>query len=136
MKRRILTVVAIAAVAGLPATVIWGRTPAPRARSRPRPSTATEFLIAAAGRVEPSSENIQLAAELNGKLKTMLVEEGDPVQRGQVLAELENSDYRAQVASAAAEVRQKAGRACARSSTALARRSGGRRSPRWRKRGP
>jgi ABC exporter DevB family membrane fusion protein len=68
---------------------------------------ATEFLIAAAGRVEPSSENIQLAAELNGKLKSMLVEEGDSVQRGQVLAELENSDYRAHVASADAEVMQK-----------------------------
>jgi len=64
-------------------------------------------LIAAAGRVEPSSENIQLASELNGKLNSMLLEEGDKVQRGQVMAELENSDYRAQVASAEAEVLQK-----------------------------
>lgn len=108
MKRRILTVSAVVAVAALTATMIWGRTAIPKC-SRPAKTTATatEFLIAAAGRVEPSSENIQLAAELNGKLKSMLVEEGDAVQRGQVLAELENGDYRAQVASAEAEVMQK-----------------------------
>ena len=35
------------------------------------------------------------------------MEEGDTVRRGQVLAELENSDYRAQVESAEAEVMQK-----------------------------
>jgi multidrug resistance efflux pump len=57
--------------------------------------------------VDPRSKDIKLASELNGKLKTILVEEGDHVQRGQVLAELENSDYRAQVESAAAEVKQK-----------------------------
>jgi len=67
----------------------------------------TEFLIAAAGRVEPSSEDIKLASQLNGKLKSILAEEGDKVKAGQLLAELENSDYRAQVESAAAEVQQK-----------------------------
>jgi len=37
-------------------------------------------------------------------LKAVLVEEGDAVRRGQVLAELENADYRAQVESAKAGV--------------------------------
>jgi ABC exporter DevB family membrane fusion protein len=92
---------------GLTAGVIWARgTQTKRAQATKTEPTA-EFLIAAAGRVEPSSENIKLASELNGKLKTVLVEEGDHVQRGQVVAELENSDYRAQVESAAAEVQQK-----------------------------
>jgi len=107
MKKRILTIAAVIVVCGLTATVIWGN---PLVSKHARPAKATvpsEFLIAAAGRVEPGSEDIKLASELNGKLKTMLVEEGDHVQRGQVMAELENSDYRAQVEAAAAEVRQR-----------------------------
>ena len=107
MKKRILTIAAVIVVCGLTATVIWGN---PLVSKHARPAKATvqsEFLIAAAGRVEPGSEDIKLASELNGKLKTMLVEEGDHVQRGQVMAELENSDYRAQVEAAAAEVNQR-----------------------------
>lgn len=106
MKRRIAMIGAVVIVSGLTASVIWGRTSAKRAQTSTAPA-ATDFLIAAAGRVEPSSENIQLASELNGKLKTILVEEGDAVKAGQVMAELENSDYRAQVESAAAELQQK-----------------------------
>src|SRR3974377_146400 len=107
MKKRILTIAAVSVVCGLTATVIWGN---PLVSKHARPEKATvqsEFLIAAAGRVERGSEDIKLASELNGKLKTMLVEEGDHVQRGQVLAELENSDYRAQVEAAAAEVHER-----------------------------
>jgi len=107
MKSRTLILSAILVLGGLTATVIWGRTTAAK-RAQVGKSTATaEFLIAAAGRVEPGSEDIKLASELSGKLKAMLVEEGDHVQRAQVLAELENSDYRAQVESAAAEVKQR-----------------------------
>src|SRR3974377_1976023 len=107
MKKRILTIAAVSVVCGLTATVIWGN---PLVSKHARPAKATvqsEFLIAADGPVEPGSEDIKLASELNGKLKTMLVEEGDHVQRGQVMAELENSDYRAQVEAAAAEVSQR-----------------------------
>jgi HlyD family secretion protein len=63
--------------------------------------------IAGPGRVEPSSEDIKLGSELSGKLKSVNVEEGDVIHRGQVLAVLENDDYRAQVASAEAEVNAK-----------------------------
>jgi ABC exporter DevB family membrane fusion protein len=70
-------------------------------------NTTGEFLIAGAGRVEPSSESIKLGSEINGKLRRIYVEEGDAVRRGQVIAELENNDYRAQVESAQAEVMQK-----------------------------
>src|SRR5579864_8477757 len=62
------------------------------------------LLIAGPGRVEPSSEDIKIGSELSGRLKTVNVEEGDAIHRGQVLAELENADYRAQVASAEASV--------------------------------
>jgi HlyD family secretion protein len=54
--------------------------------------------------VEPYSERIQLGSEIGGKLRSVNVEEGDTIRRGQVLAELENDDYKAQVASAEAEV--------------------------------
>lgn len=60
--------------------------------------------IGGPGIVEPYSESIQLGSELGGKLKSVKVEEGDAIRRGQVLAELENDDYKAQVASAQAEV--------------------------------
>ena len=64
-------------------------------------------LIAGPGRVEPISEDIKLGSELSGKLKSVNVEEGDIIHRGQVLAVLENDDYRAQVLSAEAQVRGK-----------------------------
>src|ERR1700739_4379640 len=57
-------------------------------------------LIAGPGRVEPYSEDIKIGSELSGRLKSVNVEEGDKIRRGQVLAELENADYRAQVESA------------------------------------
>jgi ABC exporter DevB family membrane fusion protein len=54
--------------------------------------------------VEPVSEDIKIGSELSGKLRSVDVEEGDAIQRGQVLAVLENADYRAQVLSAEANV--------------------------------
>jgi HlyD family secretion protein len=62
------------------------------------------LLIAGPGRVEPYSEDIKIGSELSGRLKSVLVEEGDAIHRGQILAELENADYRAQVDSARASV--------------------------------
>lgn len=69
-------------------------------------ATATRgpALIAGPGRVEPLSEDIKIGSELSGRLKSVKVEEGDAIRRGQVLAELENADYRAQVESARANV--------------------------------
>jgi len=64
-------------------------------------------MIAGPGRVEPVSEEIQLGSELSGKLKTVNVREGESIHKGQILAVLENDDYRAELASAAAEVEAK-----------------------------
>jgi len=50
-------------------------------------------LIAGPGRVEPFSEDIKIGSELSGRLKSVNVEEGVTIHRGQVLAELENADY-------------------------------------------
>jgi multidrug resistance efflux pump len=48
-----------------------------------------------------------VGSEINGKLRSVLVEEGDHVRRGQVLGILENDDYRTQVASAEAGLAEK-----------------------------
>jgi ABC exporter DevB family membrane fusion protein len=63
--------------------------------------------IAGPGLIEPISEDIQLDSQLSGKLKSVNVSEGDSVRKGQVLATLENDDYRAELASAAALVEAK-----------------------------
>jgi len=63
-----------------------------------------EVYIAAPGRVEAISEELRVSSEMSGRLKTVSVEEGDRVLRSQVIAEVENADYRARVSEAEAEV--------------------------------
>ncbi len=72
-------------------------------------TTATDRagLIAAPGRVEAISEEIRVSSELSGRLKSVSVEEGDRVQRGQVLAQIENQDYAARVSEAQAALAQR-----------------------------
>jgi ABC exporter DevB family membrane fusion protein len=60
--------------------------------------------VAAPGKVEPVSEEMRLGFDIPGKLADVLVEEGDAVARGQVLAQLENQDIVARLAQAEAEV--------------------------------
>ncbi len=69
--------------------------------------SVSEGLIAAPGRVEAISEEVRVSSELSGRLKSVSVEEGDRVKRGQILAELENADYRARVGTAEAELAQR-----------------------------
>jgi HlyD family secretion protein len=104
MKRKILLGATILVLTIATTTVIWGHDKTSPAQAIP---SASDWTIAGPGRVEPVSEDIQLAGELSGKLKAIYVEEGNPVKRGQVLAELENGDYRAEVESAEAEVKAK-----------------------------
>lgn len=72
----------------------------------PQPISTTG-LIAAPGRVEALSEEIRVSSELSGRLKTVNVEEGDRVKRGDVIAELLNDDYHARVAAAEANLEQR-----------------------------
>ncbi len=73
---------------------------APPAAAPPSPS------IVAAGRVEPVSEEIKIGTELDGKLASVKVQEGDAVKSGQVLAVLVNDDFSARVRLAEAAVAQ------------------------------
>ncbi|MDQ3088028.1 MAG: HlyD family efflux transporter periplasmic adaptor subunit [Acidobacteriota bacterium] len=67
-------------------------------------SGANKNIVAAPGVVEAISEEIEVGAEIAGKLKTVSVEEGDEVVKGQVIAVLENSEFEAQVATAKREI--------------------------------
>jgi ABC exporter DevB family membrane fusion protein len=77
------------------------------AASGPNASSVSAPLVAAPGRVEAVSEELRVSSELSGRLKTVRVEEGDRVKPGQVLAEIENDDYRARVAAAEAQLAQR-----------------------------
>ena len=65
-------------------------------------STPHDGLISAPGRVEAVSEEIRVSSELSGRLRSVPVEEGDRVHKGQVLAQIENDDYVARVSAAEA----------------------------------
>jgi HlyD family secretion protein len=57
-------------------------------------------MIAAAGKVEPVSGEYEIAAEIKGRLKSVLVDEGDHVSAGQVVAVIDNADFLAAVSEA------------------------------------
>src|SRR5215831_8765492 len=105
MKKKALLICAILVVVSVTGTLIWSRSAASQKTAPASAQTAkNDWLVAGPGRVEPQSEDIKLAAEISGKLKSVFVEEGDSVKRGQMLAELVNGDYQAQVAAAEADV--------------------------------
>ena len=107
-KNRIVLLVGLAAFLGTASLAISRR----HARDNSTTAQAAEAvkspeLVAGPGHVEPFSEDIKIGSELSGRLKSVFVEEGDIIHRAQVLAELENADYRAQVESAKANVAAK-----------------------------
>jgi HlyD family secretion protein len=61
-------------------------------------------VAAGPGLVEPLSEEVRVSAQIGGRLDRVLVDEGDRVTAGQVLAVIDNEDYRARVESARADL--------------------------------
>ncbi|HKD01744.1 MAG TPA: HlyD family efflux transporter periplasmic adaptor subunit [Terriglobales bacterium] len=105
MKKKYAVIIAsIAFVLTLSLTMYSLRDRSPKGAAAPAQTQAHDSLVAGPGRVEPLSEDIKLGSELSGKLRSVNVEEGDPVRKGQILAVLENDDYLAEVKSAAAQV--------------------------------
>lgn len=77
-------------------------TPAVRADTMvTRPS-----VLVAPGRVEPVHDVVKLAFEAQGRIAEILVDEGDPVHAGQVLARLDDRLARARIAAAEAGLAQ------------------------------
>lgn len=82
-----------------------GRRPKPAPFVSTLPPRDSGVWIAAPGRVEPVSEEIRLGFDLGGIIKSVLVDEGDRVTRGQVVAELVSDEYRNRLDSASATVK-------------------------------
>ncbi|HSX62112.1 MAG TPA: efflux RND transporter periplasmic adaptor subunit [Tahibacter sp.] len=64
-------------------------------------------VIAAGGLVEPAGEERVIIPQVSGRLSKVLIAEGDAVRAGQLIAEIENSEYRAALAAADAEVQRR-----------------------------
>jgi ABC exporter DevB family membrane fusion protein len=70
---------------------------------RPRPEEVVVgrgriiLRIAGNGRVEGASEEIRVSSKIPGRIRTMTVDQGDRVSKGQILVVLDNDDYRARV---------------------------------------
>lgn len=62
-------------------------------------------IIAAPGIVEAASEEIEVGSEIAGKLKRVLVEEGETVIKGQTIAVVENGDFQTAVDTARAQIK-------------------------------
>ena len=102
----LITAAVFAITVVLSLTVVRSR--AANAKAEPVQNAQSQSsLVAGPGRVEPVSENIMIGSELSGKLKSVNFEEGDTIRRGDVLAVLINDDYRAQVTSSLAQVKEK-----------------------------
>jgi len=60
--------------------------------------------LAAGGLVEPADEERIIIPQLSGRLARVYVDEGDTVTAGQLIAEIENDEYRATLAAAEAQL--------------------------------
>lgn len=104
MKKSSL-VLALAGLALLGMTALQAR--GPEVAAPVRPPAATLRSVAAEGRVVayPGAE-VKVGAERSGRLVRVLVEEGKTVRRGELLAEIESEELRANLAEAQAHVRE------------------------------
>jgi HlyD family secretion protein len=65
-----------------------------------------DYRIAAYGRTEGISEELKPGSKVAGRIKSIPVEEGEAIKKYQVLATLENDDYRARLDQSRAQVRK------------------------------
>lgn len=103
MKRiKSLVIVGVVAIAAINYGLLAARRDANQAAVSP--SETRSAVVAGPGRVEALSEEVRVSAQIGGRLQTVLVDETDRVAAGQVVAIVENADYRARVASAEASL--------------------------------
>ena len=103
MNRKYVTLGTLALAGAALAFVVASQRAARATTPAPAGSAQRETgYVVSAGRVEPQSEEIRLGPQMDGVLKAVVVEEGQEVRRGQVVAVLDNGDYSARVALARA----------------------------------
>lgn len=110
MARTLTLIVVVLAGLGVTGQQLYTHRAAEPAPAATETTVAPETAVVSAGRVEPASEEIDVAAEIGGRLASVPVQEGDRVRRGQVIALVADADYRAQVAEAEARVAQEEAR--------------------------
>jgi HlyD family secretion protein len=105
MKMRTTLLLAVLGAGLLAATVIQARSAAGKAAPPVNREAARPRGVAAEGRVAgyPGSE-VRIAAERGGRFTRVLVEEGQAVRAGQLLAELDSDELRAALAEARARI--------------------------------
>ncbi len=103
MKRSVIIGVGLATIIVLNLVMFRGRSSTNAIAAAP-PNAARHAIAAGPGLVEPVSEEIKVSAQIGGNLAQVLVDEGDRVTAGQVVAILDNVDFQARVKSAEAEL--------------------------------
>ena len=71
------------------------------------PANKEEVVVAAPGLLEPVTEELKIGSELGGRIRAVLVEEGDRVRQGQIVVTLEDDEYQARIRTAEAAVKQR-----------------------------
>lgn len=105
MKRTwVVLIIALALLAVSAAVFTASQSDGKRTNEAPGEETPRPAVVAAPGLVEPASEEIEVGAEIPGKLARVLVEEGEAVSAGQTIAVIENADLASAVTTARAEV--------------------------------
>lgn len=94
-KKTIIRLLIIAVVIGAAALMAWQML---------KPSGLDEGFSSGNGRIEATE--IDVATKLSGRLMEVLVDEGDFVEAGQVIARMNTDTLRAELAQASAQVRQ------------------------------
>lgn len=103
MKRVLLSLSLVTIVGGTAAYVSLCRETTPTQPVKAA-ANAVRTPVAAPGTVEPVSEEIRIGAEISGKLRSVNVDEGQRISRGQVVAVIENDEYHARLAAAEAQL--------------------------------
>jgi HlyD family secretion protein len=105
MKRSTIVVaIALALIALINLALLRHRNVAPESVAAASHASEPGVDAAGPGLVEPVSEEVRVSAQIGGRLDRVLVDEGDRVTAGQVLAIVDNRDYRARIESAQAEL--------------------------------
>ncbi len=96
--------IAFVALPVVAAGALWfGRTPSSASAEAP---SARPVTLVAPGRIEPARDAVKLAFETSGRIVEILVDEGDNVTTGQVLARLDDRLAKARVGAAEAGLAQ------------------------------
>jgi HlyD family secretion protein len=103
MKRSLIIGISLAVIIVVNVAMLRQRSSTKAVAAAP-PNQTLRAVAAGPGLVEPVSEEIKVSAQIGGNLAQVLVDEGERVTAGQVIAVIDNSDFKARVASAEAEL--------------------------------